>query len=183
LIYSANGSEWNRLPVREPFIPHGSAGSFEAGSIYSTGDRPVVLGDELRFYYFGVSYTHGHTEPKDSPKDRSGVGFATLARDRYVAWQGGTVPGTLRTKPLKFEGRELHLNLDASRGETRVALLDADGHPLPGFGLADCTPICGDSMDHVVQWANGRDLSALSGQAVQVQFSLRHSALYTWQIK
>jgi hypothetical protein len=33
LIYSADGIAWQRMPVREPFIPHGPAGSFEAGSV------------------------------------------------------------------------------------------------------------------------------------------------------
>src|SRR5262249_3760288 len=43
LIYSADGKDWQRLPVREPFIPLGPAGSFEAGTVYS-GDRPTMVG-------------------------------------------------------------------------------------------------------------------------------------------
>lgn len=183
LIYSNDGIEWKRLPVREPFLPHGPAGSFEAGSIYTTGDRPVVVGDELRFYYFGVSYTHGDTELDNSPKNYSGIGLATLARDRYVGCQAGTHVGTLLTKPLRFDGKQLHLNLDSTRGETRVALLDADGKPLPGYSLTDCQPICGDSLDQVVRWKAGSDLSSFSGKPVRVQFSLRQAVLYTWQFE
>jgi len=183
LIYSPDGISWKRMPVREPFIPPGPAGSFEAGSIYSTGDHPVVIGDEVRFYYFGVSYTHGFSEPANSPNCYSGFGLATLGRNRYVAWQGGAVAGTLRSKALKFSGRQLHLNLDASRGETRVALLDAEGRPLPGFSAEDCQPISADSFDHVVTWGKTSDLAALIGKEVQVQFSLRQTALYTWQFK
>ena len=183
LIYSADGITWHRLPVREPFIPCGPAGSFESGSIYSSGDHPVVIGEEVRFYYFGVSYTHGETTPVSSPKNYSGVGLATLQRDRYVGWQAGTAGGTLLTKPLKFSGRQLHLNLDAARGAARVALLDVEGKPLPGFGLEDCKPMLTDSLDHVVTWTGGSDLSALSGRGVRLRFSLRHSVLYTWEFK
>jgi hypothetical protein len=183
LIYSADGVQWRRLPVREPFIPHGPEGSFESGSIYSSGDHPVVIGDEVRFYYFGVNYTHGCEEPINSPKLTSGVGLATLGRDRYVAWQAGTEPGTLLTKPLRFAGRELHLNLEAKGGEARVALLGADGKPIPGFAAEDCEPISADSFDHVVKWRDSGDLSALAGKAVRIQFSLKQGSLYTWQFR
>lgn len=183
LIYSADGIAWKRLPVREPFLACGPAGSFEAGSLYSAGDHPVVVGDEVRFYYFGVSYTHGSTEPVHSADNYSGVGLATLPRDRYVGWLAGTETGRLLTRALRFQGKELHLNLDASRGEVRVALLDPNGDPLPGRGLAECTPITHDSLDHVVRWQGGNDLSTLAGQAIRVQFALRQSVLYTWQFQ
>jgi len=29
--------------------------------------RPTIIGDEVRFYYHGCSYTHGFTEPVNSP--------------------------------------------------------------------------------------------------------------------
>jgi len=183
LIYSADGVNWKRMPVREPFIPNGPAGSFEFGSVYTTGDHPVVIGDEIRFYYFGVSYTHGCTDPISSPNNYSGFGLATLPRDRYIAWQGGAVAGTLLTKSLKFAGRELHLNLDASRGETRVAILDSEGKPIVGFSAADCDALSGDGLDQMVKWRGKSDLSSLAGKEVRVQFSLRQSALYTWQFR
>jgi hypothetical protein len=180
LIYSLDGLDWQRLPVREPFIPLGPAGSFEAGTVYS-GDRPTVVGDELRFYYHGVSYTHGATDPIDSPNFLTGIAFATLPRDRYVAWQGGTVPGVLDTVPLRFGGSELHLNLDASRGAAKVALLAPDGSALPGYSLEDCDPLASDRIDQTVRWRGRSDLSALQGQPIRLQFWLQHAALYTWQ--
>lgn len=181
LIYSADGVHWRRLPVREPFIPPGPAGSFDSGSLYTTGDHPVVIGNEVRFYYFGVNYTHGSTDSRSSYY--SGVGLATLPRDRYAGWQGSTVAGTLLTKPLKFSGRTLHLNLDAGHGETRVALLDADGKPLAGFSADDCDAITTDNIDQVVKWRGKSALSALAGKVIRIQFSLQYSALYTWQFK
>jgi hypothetical protein len=183
LIYSPDGVNWQRLPEREPFIPPGPAGSFESGSVYSAGDHPVVIGDEVRFYYFGVNYTHGCTEPINSPKLTSGFGLATLGRDRYVGWQGGAVAGTLLTKALKFSGRELHLNLEAKGGEARAALLGADGKALAGFSLEDCEAISADGFDQAVKWRGGSDVSALAGREIRVQFSLRQSTLYTWQFR
>ncbi len=181
LVYSADGLAWRRLPVREPFIPLGPAGSFEEGTLYS-GDRPVIVGDEVRFYYHGCSYTHGFTEPVNSPNQYTGIALATLPRDRYVGWQGGSVAGTLQTEPLRFSGSQLRLNVDAARGVTRVALLDSDGKLLPGYDLDACDPIASDSLEQVVSWRGNSDLSVLTGQALRLEFSLRHSVLYTWQI-
>jgi hypothetical protein len=183
LIYSPDGLRWKRLPVREPFIERGPAGSFDAGSICTSGDHPATIGDEVRFYYTGVCYTHGAGYPKNSPQRYSGVGLATLSRDRYVGWHAGAGGGTIATEPLRFSGRRLHLNLDASRGETRVAILDGDGKPLPGFGLADCRPAIADSLDCVVEWSAGGDLADLAGKPVRLQFRLRNSVLYTWQFR
>jgi hypothetical protein len=182
LIYSADGLAWKRLPLRQPFLSVGAAGAFDSGSLYSTGDHPVVIGNELRFYYFGVNYTHGSTEPVNSPKNRSGFGVATLPRDRFVGWQGGTPPGSLLTQPLRFKGKNLVLNVDAGHGQARVALLGADHKALPGFGLEDCEPVTTDSLEVSVKWRGG-DLSSLMDQQVRLRFSLRGSTLYTWQFK
>jgi hypothetical protein len=139
----------------------------------------VVISDEVRFYYAGVSYTHGYAEPKHSPNRYSGFGLATLPAGRYAGWQAGAHQGRLTTQMLRFGGRELHLNLDASRGETRLALLDQNGVQLPGFGFGDCTPLTADSLDCIVRWKGG-DLPAARGP-IRLAFTLRQSALYTWQ--
>ncbi len=179
LIYSPDGLEWKRLPVREPFVPNGPPDSFDSGTLNTAGDHPVVIGNEVKFYYFGCNYTHGHAEPIASPKNRSGFGVAMLPRDRYVGWQAGDSPGTLLTRPIMFSGRELVLNVNAGRGAVRVALLSAENKPIPGFGLNDCDPITADSFDHAVKWRGGK----LSGLPVRLQFSLRRSILYTWQFR
>ena len=82
VAFSPDGIAWQRRPVREPFIPCGPAGTFDAGTVCSAGDHPVVIADEVRFYYAGVSYTRGYTEPVQSPNRYSGIGLATLSVDR-----------------------------------------------------------------------------------------------------
>ncbi|MEN9934117.1 MAG: hypothetical protein RLZZ387_696 [Chloroflexota bacterium] len=179
LIFSADGITWERLPVREPFIPLGPAGSFEAGMVFS-GDRPVTVGDAVFFHYHGCSYTHGFTEPINSPNMYTGVGLATLPRDRYVGWQAGATAGALETHPLRFSGRELRLNVDAARGRVRAALLEPSGAPIPGFSLEDCDPITDDSLHAAVTW-RGVGPVALAGRPVRLHLELQLSTLYTWE--
>jgi hypothetical protein len=180
LVFSLDGERWERLPVREPFIPLGPAGSFEAGTIYS-GDRPITIGDELLFHYHGCSYTHGFAEPINSPNMLTGIGVARLPRGRYVGWQAGATPGVLEVAPQPWGGTMLRLNLDASRGDARVALLDAAGQPIPGFDLDDCEPIDVDALDISVRWRGGIAPTTLAGSPIGLRFVLRHSTLYTWE--
>jgi hypothetical protein len=86
--------------------------------------------------------------------------------------------GTLTTRPLTFSGSQLSLNI-ASKGPTRVEVLDAAGKPLPGFSAADCTPITGDFIDHLAAWKSPADLGRLAGQTVRLRFVLDDADLFS----
>jgi hypothetical protein len=60
-------------------------------------------------------------------------------------------------------------------------VLGSDGTALPGYELDACDPISTDSLEQVVSWRGNSDLSALAGQDIRLEFSLRLSVLYTWQ--
>jgi hypothetical protein len=111
----------------------------------------------------------------------TGIGVAHLPRGRYVGWQAGATPGVLEIAPQPWHGTTLRLNLDAARGATRVALLDAAGHPLPGYDLADCQPIGCDGLDTLVRWHGDATPAALAGRPVGIRFEVRQSTLYTWE--
>jgi hypothetical protein len=89
--------------------------------------------------------------------------------------------GTLLTKPFTFTGSRLSLNI-ANKGATRVELQDADGKALPGFALADCTPVTADAIDHGVTWKGG-DLAAHAGEAVRLRFELKDADLFAFQFR
>ena len=55
--------------------------------------------------------------------------------------------GEFVTKPLIFQGRALELNVSTSAaGSVRWELQDAEGHPIPGFTLAENPEIFGDAI-------------------------------------
>jgi hypothetical protein len=95
-------------------------------------------------------------------------------------WKGGE----LTTKPLKFEGNRLHLNLATSAaGSVRVEIQDAEGTAIPGYTLADCPNIFGDSLDRVVSWKQGPDVGKLAGTSVRLRFVLQDADLYSFQFE
>ena len=49
---------------------------------------------------------------------------------------------------------------------------------LPGFALADCSPITGDLIEHTVAWKSGSDLRKLAGQAIRLKFELKDADVF-----
>src|SRR5207247_2138772 len=83
LMTSRDGMKWERNFRDKPwFLPRNpKAGTFDAGSIF-TNSTPVVLDDAMRFYY--GAYAGGATGADDSAGAASGIGVATLPRDRFA---------------------------------------------------------------------------------------------------
>lgn len=173
--YSRDGFHWYR-PDRRPFIrAQESDGAWDWGNIQSVGGGFCVADDELRFYYSGRGLWDGFW-------DGNGMaGLATLRRDGFASLSADRDGGTLLTRPLRFSGGHLFVNLKAPSGRLRVAVLDQSGAPLPGFGPADCTPLTGDSTKLAVSWP-GADLASLSGQPVRLRFELTDGALFSFWV-
>jgi hypothetical protein len=88
------------------------------------------------------------------------------------------------TKPLKFAGKELILNVSTSiAGSVRVEVQREDGKALPGFALADCPEIYGDQIERPVTWKGGADLGALQGQYVRLRFVMKDADVYSLRFR
>jgi len=106
----------------------------------------------------------------------------TFRTDGFVSLHAGSQAGELVTRPLQFSGKQLALNYAASKGgKLQVEIQDENGRPLPGFGLADCQGLTGDSIDEVVKWKGGSDLSSLAGTPVRLRIVLENGDLYAMQ--
>ena len=113
-------------------------------------------------------YAGGHT------------GLATLRRDGFASMETDG-EGELVTRPLKFSGKCLFVNLDAAGGELLVEVADRRGIVIEPFSLANCRPVRADSTRERVAW-NGGDLAALAGREVRFRFRLRHGKLYAFWV-
>jgi len=116
----------------------------------------------------------------------TGVGSAlrryTLRLDGFVSVNASLRGGEVITKPLKFAGSELHLNVSTSAaGGVRVEIQNLDGTPIPGFTLDDCQEVFGDSVDRQVTWNSETPLAELAGQPVRLRFVLKDANLYAFQ--
>jgi hypothetical protein len=174
--FSRDGFHWDR-PGRRPLLPVSERpGDWNWGNVQSAGGGCLVVGDRLYFYCSGRAGVRG------SP--RSGVcvtGLATLRRDGFASLDAGPDGGTLTTRPVRFRGRHLFVNVEAPRGELRAEVLDADSNVLAPFTLAGCTAVRGNGTCRPVRWP-GADLARLAGRPVRFRFTLRDGKLYAFWV-
>lgn len=103
----------------------------------------------------------------------------TLRMDGFVSLSAPMSGGTLVTKPLRFAGNRLRLNISTSAaGSLRVEIQDAGGQPHSGFAAEDCDEVFGDALDREVSWKGSPDIGALAGMPVRLRISLRDADLY-----
>ena len=106
----------------------------------------------------------------------------SIRKDGFVSLSAPMSGGSFVTKPVVFSGTALQINFATSaNGAIRLGLQGADGTPLPGFSLADCPPVFGNSTAHTVQWGGGVSLSALAGSTVRLHAELQDADLFAIQ--
>ena len=108
--------------------------------------------------------------------------MAKYRLDGFVSADAPAGGGTLETPTLIFDGEQLLLNIEVLQGgSTLVAIVDANGDPLPGFGIEDCDVIAVDDVDYIVTWNGESSLSALAGTPVGLLFEMSSTKLYAFQ--
>jgi hypothetical protein len=113
-------------------------------------------------------------------KEGSTLRRYTLRIDGFVSLHAPLRAGEFMSKPLKFSGNSLTLNFSTSAaGSIRVELRSPDGAVLPGFSLADCDELFGDTLDRTVTWQGRSDLGALAGKPICLHMTLRQADLYS----
>ena len=102
--------------------------------------------------------------------------------DGFVSIHAPMKSGEVITRPITFSGSKLTTNFATSAaGSMRVEIQDNDGKPCPGYSLDECPAIFGDTVDRVVRWNVGGDVSRLAGQPVRLRFELRDADLFSFR--
>jgi hypothetical protein len=166
-------------------LPRSVGNAFDSGSLFVC-PQYVVVGDEVRFYY--GAYSQGATGGDDYSLS-SGIGLATMKRDRFVGIEPVAVSdqptlkkplhnvGQVTLKPMDLSKvRAIELNADAKNGSIRVEVLNEDGQRLRGFTADDVEPITGDSLRHKVKWKFEQPLPAAPRCLVRIH--LDRATLY-----
>jgi hypothetical protein len=176
---SRDGLTWKRYPS-PTYVPVGPYFGRSLHQIYMS-EGLIRRGDEIWQYFYGQEEYH-------SPVRRNPAGngvYRTVQRlDGFIS---ADAPydrlGTIVTRPFTFTGSRLVLNIDTGGlGYAQVGILDAEGRPIPGFGMDECVYINGNFVAHEVEWiGKGRDVSAIAGRPVQLMVRMRGSSLYALQ--
>jgi hypothetical protein len=180
LAYSRDGFHWHR-PDRTPFLASTrKAGDWDRAYLHIAATVCNVVDDRLFFYYGGWT----GLKPDGSGDMYSGgsTGVAFLRRDGFASLDAGEQTGTLTTRPLRFGGQELFVNVAAPQGELRVEVLDEQQHVIAPFARENSRPMQVDSTRQRVSWRSAENLSALAGKQVRFRFHLRQGSLYSFWV-
>ena len=114
-----------------------------------------------------------------------GIGALVLREDGWAALRPKYEAGQVITKQFVFEGNALSVNADCAYGLIRVALLDSELKPYPGFSLEESIPLHAPSRQiwHQAMWKNRPDMRRLWNKPVRICFSLLESSLYGFQFQ
>ena len=110
------------------------------------------------------------------------IGLAMLRRDGFASMDAGEKPGTLTTRPIRFQGQHLFVNFDAPQGELRVEVLTLDEKPYGPFTAENCLPLRGDSTRQRVTWRGVESLANAASKNVRLRFTLTNGSLYSFWI-
>ena len=219
LACSRDGEVWWRAGNRQTFIPLGPEGSWDRLIVVPQNCPPIKMGEELWIYYCGGARRHrksipeqrrrepwnfpGHPENESLMASKkgeagSGMGMARLRIDGFISVDAGPRPGRLLTRPLYFDGKDLHINADAGHGIIRAEIFEARkvksdsnwpstnweiGEPIPGFTLNDCIPIREDTTNGLIRWRGSDNIERLSGKPIVIRFHLVQSSFYSFWIE
>ncbi len=180
LTYSRDGRQWSRPVARQPFIPLGDADSWEPDYSDAAMNGPLLVGDELWFYYRG---SRSNERDKTDYYTMS-VGLAKLRRDGFVSLDAGAQAGSVTTRPLTFTGRSLFVNADvAENGWVKAAVLSFDGQPIDRYGLRDAIPLTTDTTRGRMAWNGVDQLGSPGNDHVRLRFEVQNAKLYSFWVE
>lgn len=171
LAVSRDSIHFERVGDRSPFLPVGDVGTWDRFNQSLANNPPLVSGDELRFYYGGRTSRHSPYAGKDTGEPFGGIGLGTIRRDRFVSLQASFDGGTILTRPLQLQGKDLYLNAKSDFGSIVIEALGRDGQT-----LARSEPLRADQLRIPVSWSSG----SLDGSAppIQLRVTLKNAQLF-----
>jgi hypothetical protein len=174
--YSRDGFHWYRPDRRRFLTVNPTKGAWNWGNVQSVGGCCLIVRDKLHFYVSGRALGDRFWD------GNCHTGLATMRRDGFASMDAGEESGVLTTRPVRFQGKYLFVNIDAPNGVLWAEVLNVDGKVVEPFRVDDCNPITADTTLQQVTWKGGEDLSVLSGQPVRFRFHLEDGKLYSFWV-
>ena len=194
LVSSRDGFAWNRVNMKNPFLPTGQINDWDS-FMADFGTRPIFLENEIRFYYSGSNVHHdwwmfGEMEGLDVPEAKDGwdgkstaLGLATLRRDGFVSIDSTVREGILQTLPMISIGDRLTINATCGEnGYLLVEITDYNDTVIEGYAKTECIPFTEDSISHHIRWATKSALPNSVPNGIKLRFYTRYCSLFSFTI-
>lgn len=192
LAWSRDARRWNR--IHQPWLEPGPQGSSD-GIMVEMCNEPLVVGDELWFYYGASGWGHhdwylrGIAEGLDVPEARDvgkvsfNMGLAKLRLDGFCSLDAGPVrEGIIVSRPLTSGGCRLVVNgACGPGGYIQAEIANTSDEVLPGFARSECDAFRGDDVRHTFSWRGRTDLPVELRR--KIRFYMKNARLYTFKLE
>ena len=88
----------------------------------------------------------------------------------------------LITRPVRFSGKYLFINVDADNGQLVAEVLNSEDKVIIPFTRNNCVPIRADKTLVAAKWNGIDDLSSLANKPVKFRFHLSNGSLYAFWV-
>ncbi|MBP8257741.1 MAG: hypothetical protein KAX37_10480, partial [Opitutaceae bacterium] len=183
LAVSRDGLSWKRFP-RPAYVGVGEVDGYVMRRPY-TGYGMVRRGREIWQYAYTRSTYH---DPYQKAPQPDVIHRLVQRVDGFVSLDGAYTGGKFITRPFRFSGNRLVLNVDTeATGYLQLGFVDEGNQPIPGFSVDEGIYVNGDEIDYEVEWLSKdlkhrtKDLSSLAGKPVRLVGRIRGASLYALQ--
>lgn len=165
------GDNWHRYHEAFYSPDYENEGNWIYGDCYPSYNF-VDIGDE-NYYFYDIE---GSFSPElDSPMYRY-----KIRKDGFASMYADGKERIAITKPLIFEGKDLHLNFKTSAyGYVYVEVLDKVGNPISEKSFE----IYGNNIDRKILFENDEDFSKFAGKPVRLKFTMLDASLYSMKFE
>ena len=184
LTAGRDGRNWERVGTRgglgagrQEFMSVDDSGGWDDD--YLDAESPILVGDELWFYYRGVRLAPTGVDELESHE----IGLAQLRRDGFVSIDAAAHAGTLITRPLVYAGRKLYVNADVKPGGYVKAAILATARvvEMNGCSLTACVPVTEDTLSGRLTW-NHTDSLPAAHHPNRIMFEIKDARLYSFWV-
>ena len=172
LAVSRDGERFERVGDRSPFLPVGGVGEWDRFNTAMANSLPVLVNDELRFYFSGRGYRHSPYRGPDPGAKYSAIGMASVQVDRFVSLSASFDGGSFTSPRVRLAGENLWVNVDSRFGEVTIEALDAEGEV-----IAKSLPVKADGLREKVDWET--ESPGWREQILSLKVSVRNAHLYS----
>jgi len=182
LVYSINGTHWNRTN-RQPFLPDGGIGKYGFGGEYPCS---MVMDEAGWLRIYTASFVGEHNDGDKFPASEKSL-FLTISRfrrDGFCAMESASDIGHLTLRPLISHGGQIRFNAAIGRfGKIRAELrMVPDNKPIPGFELENSIPVTGDGHFLPLKWKNRDSIDQFKGEPFRLFLELGQARVYAVRV-
>ncbi len=176
LAVSRDGENWTDYPHTDYGFMIPPIGQIDGVAVTSSLSFYGMIRRDDEIWLYVEYNTDQAVNGKDGKKFYARV---RLDLDRFADLNAGRSKGWATTKPFKFSGSKLELNLMTTEGDLKVALLDEKGVEIPGFSSKDCDSLTNlDTIRKTVSWKGNTNVKALQGKVVRLRFEMDNAKIF-----